>query len=155
MKKQIKKSELARVRAPKGYRFEIIPPETKGYYAYVKLYKKGVHHPIGRISLEPHSNDKYVTHSTLDEPYHGKGLGALMYARAIQWCLDNGYKVSSSSSPSSLAQRVWGGSSLRRYFSIRRAGNDGDYYKTWSVLKQKKKPTVKVAAKTKARKKSK
>lgn len=138
----IKKSELARVRAPKGYYFEIDEPQFAGCYAYVKLYKKGTDRYIGKLSLEPWGAKSYCTHSMLDDAYHGKGLGAIMYAKAIQWCLDNGYKVSSSASPSNMAQRVWGGSSLRRYFSIRKT-KESSYYKTWSVVKQKKKKSSK------------
>jgi GNAT superfamily N-acetyltransferase len=146
MKKEIRKSELARVRAPKGYHFEVVKPDYDGAYTFVRLYKKGVQYYIGQISLEPYGTKTYATHSRLEDAYHGKGLGAIMYAKAIQWCLDNGYKVRSSGSPSEYAQRVWGGSSLRRYFSIRQTTN-GSYYKTWAVLKQKKKAAAKRAAK--------
>lgn len=141
-KKEIKKSELARVRAPKGYSFKVVPPDYAGGYTYVRLFKKGVPYHIGQISLENYGANTFATHSRLEDAYHGKGLGAIMYAKAIQWCLDNGYKVRSSGSPSEYAQRVWGGSSLRRYFSIRQIQN-GSYYKTWSVLKQKKKQAAK------------
>lgn len=146
MKQQIRKSELARVRAPRGYSFEVNKPTTGISYAYVKLYKKGVPGFIGRVTLEPDGSKRFVTHSRLDDAYHNQGLGALMYAKAIQWCLDNGYKVRSSYSPSSYAQRVWAGSSLRRYFSIR-DNSKNVYSKSWTVLRQKKKPRSRKKAK--------
>lgn len=141
---KLKKSELNRVMAPKGFKFRMIPPEKDGArYAYCRLYDKS--HPgtyVGQITLEPYPKNKYITHSRLDSIYHGKGLGAVLYARAIQWCLDNGYKVGSSYSPSYLAQRVWTGSSLRRFFSIKKSA-----YCHWEVLKQKKKLAPKLVAK--------
>lgn len=42
-----------------------------------------------------------------------------MYAKAIQFALQNGWKVRSSECPSDDAKRVWKGKTLRKYFSIK------------------------------------
>lgn len=60
-----------------------------------------------------------------------------MYAKAIQWGLDHGFKMRSSGNPSVYAQQVWNGSSLRRFFSIRK-NPDYVYGPKFTVLKQKK-----------------
>ena len=42
-----------------------------------------------------------------------------MYAKAIQWGIENGYRIKSSGGSSSDALRVWRGSTLKRFFDIK------------------------------------
>ena len=88
---------------------------------------------IGTVSLVKHYlTGSYVTHSRLDSLYHRRGLGTIMYARAIQWALDNGHVVRSSGNSSDMAQRVWKSKGLRNFFSIRkRKHKECSRYDTW------------------------
>jgi GNAT superfamily N-acetyltransferase len=118
-----------RVRAPKGFHFtvgkenrscdcHICRADTKNN-KQVNLFFGDKE--IGNVTLIfNQKKNSYVTHSWLSYDYHNKGLGSLMYAKAIQWCLDHGYGVSSSNSPSFEATRVWKGRVLRKFFLIRR-----------------------------------
>lgn len=110
------KKGIAKIRAPRGFNFQI-----KKLYGsiYVNLHRSSDNMFLGRVNLCNRNGLWYETHSSLLEEYHNKGLGALMYARAIQWCLENGFKVRSSGSSSEKAQRVWRGKSIRDYFNIR------------------------------------
>ena len=77
---------------------------------------------IGRINLSLVKLlpvPRFETHSYLDSFYQGKGWGTKLYAKAIQWCLVHGFKVSSSTSPSDMAKRVWKSDGLRQLFMIR------------------------------------
>ena len=121
-----------RVRAPRGFRFEI--GEAINHYScncsacqevaanniIVKLMDGN--RKAGYITLVPHdkSHKSYETHSWLDGRYRNKKFGALLYARAIQWCLDHNKKARSSGASSEMAQRVWRGKTIRKYFSIRK-----------------------------------
>lgn len=131
------------IRAPRGFHFKI--SHCRDYFYNGRLYK-GEHfislynsisnRKIGSICLEPYGTKTFCTHSSLDVEYRGQGLGALMYARAIQWCLDNGYKVRSSGSSSNDAERVWRSKSIRKNFSLReRISPYG--HPTWYVLNKK------------------
>jgi GNAT superfamily N-acetyltransferase len=127
------------VRAPKGFFFKI---EKEPYYkysynprvlpkklnrpgnVYVKLYDRNHQYNdryhIGYIQLEVNNSKWYVTHSYLDLEYRSKGLGTLLYARAIKWCFDNGYKCRSSYSSSWLAKNVWEGQHIKKFFHIKK-----------------------------------
>jgi GNAT superfamily N-acetyltransferase len=122
------------VRAPKGFHFGV----TVDRYSYsngdykrkrqpclvtIELYKNDDTMPIGGIELERDGRNRYITHSSLVDEYRKQGLGTLMYAKAIKWCHDHGYRVGSSSGPSDMAQRVWNGKGLRKYFRIRKYKN--------------------------------
>lgn len=131
--KKTRKSR-ALVRAPKGYYFKIEDYGNNNFY--VRLYdrknKVGTG-PIGHIHLTNAygAHKKYLmTHSSLNRDYHGKGLGAYMYARAIQFALDNGYKVRSSGGSSEMAQRVWRGHYIRKWFRITARKTNGPYCDT-------------------------
>lgn len=89
--------------------------DTCGIYC---LGKGG--HVIGHIRLDRIGNKRYKTHSDLDIEYHNKGLGTLLYAKAIKFCLSRGYKISSSGYSSSPAKRVWEGKTIRSFFKIRK-----------------------------------
>ncbi len=128
-----------KIKLPKGYYFNIRVP--RGKYDEVVIYlhnrnlipKGQVENKsscwaggtrIGCVSLEPawrHRKNKtrfYRTHSGLETAYHGKGLGTMMYAKAVQWALSRGYRVSSSGSSSTQAQRMWTGKSIRKYCKL-------------------------------------
>jgi GNAT superfamily N-acetyltransferase len=111
---------IAKIKAPKGYKFKITKykygDKKNSYDVHVKLYHEGFE--IGNVELIQQDNGKYETHSQLDYGYRGQKLGVTMYARAIQWCLDHGYKVSSSGQSSEMAQRVWKSKTLRKFFRI-------------------------------------
>lgn len=100
---------------PKGFKFKVVPYYDK--HMVVQLYHNNF--IIGRLELIYDSRTKfYVTHSTLSNTYHGKGLGAKLYAKGIKWCIENGHRVKSSSSPSFFAQRVWNGTYIRKHFNV-------------------------------------
>lgn len=123
------KKKIARIRAPKGFYFNIV---ESTYNVYVELRLLKNRRKIGRVNLVKDDSKSYETHSSLDAAYHGRGLGALMYARAIQWCLTNGYRVKSSGASSESAQRVWRGKTLRKHFRIRTKRNIPDpSYDKW------------------------
>ena len=79
--------------------------------------KRGLEMGNVNLAMNVYSNS-FHTHSFLHATLHNKGFGTLLYARAIQWALENGFTVRNSGSSSDLAQRVWRGKSLRKYFRI-------------------------------------
>lgn len=118
-----------------------------------KEYLPGNH--IGSIQLDGGDNFKYDsctgeysliknikkptyrTHSTLSEAYHGKGIGILMYAKAIQLALKLGFTVKSSGQSSSKAKRVWSSKGLRRFYRVRKVKPSGiNRGKTWQAFKK-------------------
>lgn len=112
------------IRAPKGYRFEV---EMFDDDIYVNL--RFGPRVVGVLRLESvytpfrgRAGRRFITHSQLRYEHHCKGLGVLMYAKAIQYCKENGYKVSSSYMPSEAAKRVWQSKSIRKYFNVRLYG---------------------------------
>lgn len=148
MKTNRKLQDKIRIRIPKGYsiKVECVKPYTYETYIPVeealKCYKKPLKYfnfyvrlyhndnSIGAVELlsqerYDYYNDRVVdiyheTHSNLDEKYHGKGLGALMYTYAINWALKRGLNVQSSGSSSDEAIRVWRGKTLKKYFRMYR-----------------------------------
>lgn len=119
---------IPKIKAPKGYSFKV--QKVTANYTKVTLHVvKG--RQIGYVNLVKVRQDFYATHSGLDSAYHNKGLGALMYARAIQHALEKGWRVSSSGSSSDAAQRVWKGKTIRKYFSIKYKKGSDRYYDKW------------------------
>jgi GNAT superfamily N-acetyltransferase len=115
-----KKTLTPKIRAPKGFHFKIKNYDPRSSYVRIFLFSNNEKTPIGSLDLEKiYRRKAFYTHSRLDERFRGQKLGALMYAKAIQWGLENGYSVRSSGGTSDLAQRVWKGSTIRKYFSIR------------------------------------
>jgi len=116
------------IRLPKGYHFKITRNAgCKGeccheYLSHrIELMDGNVW--VGRIDLHLKSPNAqgikwFETHSNLGDIYRNRKLGALLYAKAAQWCLRQGYRVSSSTSPSPDAQRVWNGKTIRKYVRI-------------------------------------
>lgn len=126
-----------RVRAPKGYYFQITPTkdvpctcaecskfkkkhDATPYSVRINLMDSKTDKYCGHVNLVKQRTGYYKTHSSLNEMLRGKGIGAIMYAKAIQYCHDNGYKVSSSGNSSGDAQRVWAGKKIRAYFQVRK-----------------------------------
>lgn len=113
------------IRCPAGFYFKI-ENDSAGYQ--VLLFDKSNRkcrgkkpEDIGYIFLERIYENQYQTHSGLDDKYHGKGLGALLYAKAISFALKNNFKVMSYAYPSIEAENVWTYSRLlRNNFNIRR-----------------------------------
>lgn len=134
-------NKIAKVKAPKGFRFFIVgkPGDENicvNLYKISDLNKKDKTF-IGRINLEKNYGKSYSTHSSLIEAYRNKGLGTLMYARAVQFCLENGLKVRSSGGSSEMAQRVWRGKSIRKHFKImtrRYKDSSGQYYPNYDTF---------------------
>lgn len=108
---------MNKIKAPKGFYFKV----KNGYENYfIQLHKTSTNRRIGYINLIVCYNPNWLeTHSVLDPEYHNKKLGALMYSKAIEWALDNGYRVRSSGCSSPDANRVWQGKTLRSNFRIR------------------------------------
>lgn len=138
MKKKVSKKKVPTIRAPKGFYFKISCHKSKSINGYcfvnVDLFPndqklKTVKWPIkaGGVQLNSSDGGKYYkTHSYLQEQYHGRGIGAIIYARAIQWALTNKKKISSSGNSSEKALRVWKGKTLRRLFTLRKVPNRSD-----------------------------
>ena len=124
------------IRLPKGYRFKIIRNngckcescrDRMSHTHTVELWNGEVW--AGRVNLRFAKRNaqgikRFETHSQLNDIYRNRKLGALLYAKAAQWCLRQGYMVSSSTSPSPEAQRVWNGKTIRKYVRIIRRPSD-------------------------------
>lgn len=155
------KKQVAKTRAPNGFHFEIycyVNHYADGYQygmksgifrlrsgqvpecfesVYVRLVRNGEdgkRNYIGHVELMKLDKKRLETHSNLEPSFHGKGFGVKIYARAIQWALENGFKVESSGSSSTEAQRVWRGKRLKQKFRIivrhdgnRKSNYDPDY----------------------------
>lgn len=138
----MKKNVIKKVRAPKGFRLTV----AKNCYDYwqVNLFKvdKSQRTLIGTIELQRDYGRTFSTHSNLEPEFHGRGLGTIMYAKAIEWCLLRGYRCKSYGWPSAEAKRVWRGQGLRKYFDIkeRQTIRDSDenartFYTSWKSKK--------------------
>ena len=129
---------VAKTRAPNGFHWKI-DDYYHGESVYVKLCDSK-DHVIGKITLDRLTEKpvpQYLTHSYLDHEYHGKGWGTKMYARAIQWCLERGYRVRSSGYSSENAKRVWKGKGIREKFVIRQRSNrHNNAYQSTSIHRQ-------------------
>jgi len=128
-----------RVRAPRGFYFKIRTEVYKGQVVHVnvELFDKKAKYSkysIGEVEPEQLRPKRFVTHSNLRSEYWGKKLGVLMYAKAIAWCLNRGYSVSSSGSSSEMATRVWEGKSLRNLFDIKKRS-----WSTWFAYPKSRK----------------
>jgi len=110
---------MKKVIAPKGYFFKVVKDYYRNDGYFVKLFKRGIDEEIGNVNLVEEYSKCYETHSYLMPEYRNKGLGARMYAKAIQWGHERGYRVRSSGGPSDDAKRVWRGSFLKRFFDVR------------------------------------
>lgn len=148
---------MKKVIAPKGYSFKIKSDRDYGSYDEVfviELHKKKKGR-IGTVRLVKSYKGCYCTHSDLDDDYHNRGLGTLMYAKAIQWGLKQGYRIRSSGGSSFEAQRVWRGSSLKRWFDIKiKRDHHSSDYDTFYPYPKKEKKQRPVSAKKHSIKKS-
>jgi GNAT superfamily N-acetyltransferase len=129
------------IELPKGYSFEVIQL-SECRLARINLLHDdeikqrpgsgatGSYGQIGSITLEKVwkngttyntllKSKQLQTHSSLKEEYRGKGLGALMYAYAINYALERGYSVRCSYNRSENAKNVWAGKTLRKFFRIK------------------------------------
>lgn len=120
-----------RIKAPKGFEFKVIVPTDLDDNVLVELRLKKGGKRVGAVELEKSYRGKfYSTHSNLNIEFRNQKLGALMYAKAIAWCLQNGFKPRSSGYSSDAAERVWQSKTLRKYFKIRCYKNTS-MYRTW------------------------
>lgn len=110
---------MKKVIAPKGYFFRII--KDAYYCTSIQLHKRNKRgtKEVGHVNLVREYSACYSTHSYLSPSYRNKGLGALMYAKAIQYGIEQGWRVRSSGGSSTEAQRVWRGSTLKRWFDVK------------------------------------
>jgi GNAT superfamily N-acetyltransferase len=122
---------VPKTRAPKGFHWEI---RDFGYSVYIQLLD-AKDRTVGRITLHrvtERPTPQYETHSHMDEKYRGRGWGTKIYTRAIQWCLERGYRIKSSGSSSDMAARVWKSRGIREKFAIRKHQDPySDAYSTW------------------------
>ena len=112
------KTSITKIDVPKGYSFKI----SKGPYgrgAYIRLHTIKCLYHIGTVNLEKIRTGYYATHSYLQSEYRNKGLGVLLYAKAIQYALRKGWKVQSSGASSEMAAKVWKSRTIRKYFTIK------------------------------------
>lgn len=130
------------IEAPQGYSFEVLPLTGRCLARINLLYldevkqrpgsgEAGSYGQVGRIILERSDwNDSLTfeevsklrqlqTHSYLGEKHRGKGLGALMYAYAINYALERGYSIRCSYNRSDCARNVWAGKTIRQFFRIK------------------------------------
>ncbi len=126
------------IKVPKEYFLRVQKIST--YEAIVTLHLKSDNRTIGRVSLcHTGRKKKYITHSNLDERYHNKGLGILMYAWAINYALKKKWGVASSGYSSLYAQRVWRSKGLRKYFSIKyKMGTTSNQDKWYAYIKPRR-----------------
>lgn len=115
---------MNKIKAPAGFQFKVSDITSYGEVRielYNSFYRRGTkfRRGIGYILLIWEKRlGAFDTHSYLNDDFRERGLGTLMYSKAIQWCLSRGFPVCSSSSPSPLAQRVWKSKSLNKLFKI-------------------------------------
>lgn len=126
------------IRAPNGFqvRYRIFSFNNKIENVYCELFDMTKSPPFnaGNVELERSYGKIFKTHASLNWDYHNKGLGTLLYAKAIAWGFNHGLKVQSSSDSSSMAKRVWEGKGLRKYFNIQKItdrGFSGKDIETW------------------------
>ena len=128
------------IKTPKGFTVRVSENDT--HHVMIKLYHSGkanrVRGFIGRVTLYKRSAGVYETHYYLDDNYHGKGLGALLYARAIKWGLENGHLIRSSGASSDKARRVWESKTLRKFFSIKKRNGSVRDLDVWYAYPKKK-----------------
>jgi hypothetical protein len=121
-----------KIRTPKGFKFTIHVPNDPEDNVEIRLCIKETGKEIGCIELERKlGTNFYMTHSHLDCEFREQGLGALMYARAIQWCMDNNYRARSSGYSSDDAERVWQSKSLKKHYRILTRRPKGSFSRTW------------------------
>lgn len=134
------------IRAPKGFnvRYHVNTYNKEIESVYCELYdvNKNSGRDVGRVVLERGIGKVFETHSSLANDYHGKGLGTLLYAKAIAWTLNHGFKVKSSGDSSDMAKRVWESKGLRKHFNIRKIKKTYSYStytsETWYANKKNK-----------------
>lgn len=127
------------IRSPNGFRvhYKVIKYDNIVVSVVCRLtdMSKEYDNYAGNVELERvNDGDTFITHSNLRYEYHGKGLGTLLYAKAIAWAFDHGFKVRSSGSSSSMAKRVWESKGLRKHFNIRKIYRKANRYvpeETW------------------------
>lgn len=107
---------MKKVIAPKGYFFRIVKDCYSGWSVQLHKRNKG---EVGHVNLVREYSGCYSTHSYLEAGYRNKGFGARMYAKAIQFGIERGWRVRSSGGSSEEAQRVWRGSTIKRWFDIK------------------------------------
>lgn len=110
------------IRAPKGFRvrYQVNTYDNRIESVYCELVTHPAGEYAGNVELERLNHSTFITHANLRYPYHNKGLGTMLYAKAIAWAFNHGFKVRSSGDSSSMAKRVWEGKGLRKYFNIRK-----------------------------------
>lgn len=128
--------ETKPIRCPKGYRFKITHRmyRSSGYISsslpkgdtriiQVQLINTHLKEEVGYVDLVMTIDRFWETHSALDALEQGKGLGVLMYAKAISVGLKHGRQiVKSSARPSAQAIRVWKSRRLNNVYDITREG---------------------------------
>lgn len=125
---------LSQINTPKGFSFRVNARDRK--HVAIQLFRSG--NFIGRVTLYKRSTGVYETHSYLDDRYHGKGLGAIMYMRAIKWALEHKCSVRSSGASSDKARRVWEGKTIRKFFSIKKRKGEQKHWDVWYAYPKKR-----------------
>lgn len=134
---------VSKVRAPRGFYFRVTTHLTgPSLFHRIELVKKcpSRDRMIGSVRLRQsyYHLGFWETHSNLQDKYQGKGWGALLYARAIQYALENNLKVKSSGYSSDMAENVWRGNTIRKYFHIVRKPTKTDpEFSTWFAYKKR------------------
>lgn len=123
------------IRAPRGFRFEVFPPNRIAETINVSLASsddrvvgsvslKWIDNNLDDVQFDSTSRDpkfkRFETHSSLNSDLRGRGLGTLLYAKAIEIGMKNGLNVHSSTMPSKYAVRVWQSRGLRKLYRIQR-----------------------------------
>lgn len=141
---------MIRIRAPAGFRFEITPARLQkswqagwscNFVVNVSLVDSKTGNLMGFVDLksidkskrnelhDPLKHQRFETHSSLDESLLGKGIGILIYRKAIFVGHSRGLKICSSKISSDDAKRLWRSKRLRKFHKILRKN------KRWHVIK--------------------
>lgn len=134
------------IRAPNGFqvRYRTFSYDNKIQNVYCDLYDmtKSPALYVGNVEIERSYGKIFKTHASLKWDYHNRGLGTLLYAKAIAWGFNHGLKVQSSSDSSEMAKRVWEGKGLRKYFNIQKITDRGysnnGIIETWYPSRKRK-----------------
>ncbi len=121
-------------RAPKGFHVRIrdkvidsITHEGVSYRECIAHHVELNFHDevVGYVDVIKTISGYWETHSYIDDEHRGRGLGTLIYAKAIDGILKRGHEVRSSYKPSMDARNVWLSRKLNGLYDIEQS--DGEF----------------------------
>jgi hypothetical protein len=87
---------------------------------YLKVGRTFTKRPVISVFLNMVSEEHWETHvwNKLPRKYRNSGFGIFAYSMAADFAYLHGYKISSSLTPSELAQRVWQSTRIRKEYKV-------------------------------------